>query len=293
MKATKTDSPLHYLQAGLVSASSDTYAGEKMAAFMRNSELHGRCGLKAASDEQLPVRFCTVSELQTGPHLFFGDRDLDQFIRGLSPGQVIFLYGSQQCLTLSELLCLQVQLEPTRGGLNSKAIFIDGGNTFDPYFIAQYAAEKLPICIDQALDRILVSRAFTCHQLTSIITNILPKEVQERSAKLIIISDMIELYRDPDANQIESLDLFKITTNSLITTARLEKVLVLATSPHEKKSCSDPFLQAIRQRVDIVLRLEEGCGHKALLEKHPTRQEEEFTIKTTVPKVLEEFLIGD
>lgn len=239
---------------------------------------------------KLPANFRRVSELQAEPDLYFGDKNLDRFLKGLRLGQSIFLYGSWQCLAASELLCIRAQLEPNHKGLDSEAIFIDGGNTFDPYLITQYA-EQFSLNRDLALDRILVSRAFTCHQLTSLITQMLPEAIHERGAKLIVASDLIELYRDPDVRYSQSLNLFKTTLNSLTTTAKLERAIALATNLDEKTSDSDPFLRATKQRVDVVLRFEERRhSTKLTLEKHPTRSKENALIKQPTPRILEEFL---
>ena len=239
---------------------------------------------------KLPVNFRRASELQAEPRLSFGDESLDRFLGGLRLGQVAFLYGSWQCLAASELLCVRAQLEPHIGGFDSKAIFVDGGNTFDPYLISQYA-ERFSLDRNWALDRIFVSRAFTYHQLTSLIAQMLPEAVYEQGDKLVVASDVIELYRDPDAHSTQSLNLFKTALNSLATTARLERAIVLATSLDEETSGSDPFLRAVKQRVDIVLRFEERRhSTKLTLEKHPTRSEESALIKQPTPRVLEEFL---
>jgi hypothetical protein len=129
--------------------------------------------------------------------------------------------------------------------------------------------------------------------LTSLITQTLPDAVQERRAKLVIISDIIEPYCD-DVLSVLSLDLFKTALNLLITTARSEKAIVLATSLDEKKPNSDSFLCAIRQRVNVVLRFEEQRNAMAMiLEKHATRSGKRLLIKRPTPRVLEEFLEAD
>lgn len=239
---------------------------------------------------KLPVNFLRASRIQAKPSLFFGDKNLDRFLGGLPLGHTVFFYGSWQCLATSEFLCIKAQLDSHNGGLDSEAIFVDGGNTFDPYLMVQYV-EQFSLDRDQVLDRIFVSRAFTCHQLTSFITQILPRAVHAGKIKFIIASDMIELYRDPDVHYAQSLRLFKTALNSLANTARLERSLALATSLDENTSDSDPFLRAAKEKVDIVLRFEERRqSTKLMLEKHPTRPEETFLIKPPAPRVLEEFL---
>lgn len=239
----------------------------------------------------LPVNFRRVSEIQAESTLSFGDESLDRFLGGLPLGYMVFLYGSWQYLAVSELLCVRAQLDSRSGGLDSKAIFVDGGNTFDPYLIAEYAQRSL-LDRDLALDGVLVSRSFTCHQLTSFITQMLPAAVHGRDIKLIVVSDIIKLYRDPDIQSTQTIHLFKTMLNSLTTTARLEKSIVLATSLSEKRSDSDPFLDTVKNRVNIILRFEEQSHFtRIILEKHPTRSGG-LLIKQPTPQVLEEFL-GD
>jgi hypothetical protein len=240
---------------------------------------------------KFPVNFRKASELQVEPSLSFGDPKLDRFLGGLRLGHVAFLYGSWQCLAASLLLCVRTQLGPHYDGLDSKAIFIDGGNTFDPHLATEYA-ERFSLDQDLVLDHIFVSRAFTCHQLTSLIAQMLPEAVPKLGIKFIVASDMVKLYRDPDVRSDESLCLLKTALNSLVATARLERSIVLATSLNEKTS--DSFLHVVKQRVNIVLRFEErGHSTRVVLEKHPTRSGERLLIKQPAPKVLEEFLESD
>jgi hypothetical protein len=121
---------------------------------------------------------------------------------------------------------------------------------------------------------------------------LLPRAVHERGIKLVLVSDIIELYCDPDLRYSRSLDLFKATFNSLVTMARAERAIVLTTSLGE--TTSGPFLYAARQRADVVLRFEERYRFtKLTLEKHPTRSVESLAIKQSTPRVLEEFLEVD
>jgi hypothetical protein len=80
--------------------------------------------------------------------------------------------------------------------------------------------------------------------------------------------------------------------NSLITTARLERSIVLATSLSEIRSDSDPFVTFLKNKVNIILRFgEQSHFTKLILEKHPTRSGN-LLIKQPTPQVLEEFLEG-
>jgi hypothetical protein len=110
--------------------------------------------------------------------------------------------------------------------------------------------------------------------------------------KFIVVSDIIRLYRDSDIGSAQTIHLFKTMLNSLITTARLERSIVLATSLSEIRSDSDPFVTFLKNRVNIILRFEEQSHFtKLILEKHPTRSGN-LLIKQPTPQVLEEFLAG-
>lgn len=237
-----------------------------------------------------PVNFRRLSEVQSEPRLYFGDERFDRFLGGLTLGHTAFLYGSWQALAISELLCVRTQLNLGCGGLNSEAIFLDGGNTFDPYLVAQYA-EQLLLDRNHVLEQIFVSRAFTCHQLTSFITKILPEVAHTRGANLIIVSDLIGLYRDPSLHYPHSLQLFKTAINSLVTTARFERPIILTTCLKERTLGSDPFLRTVKQSADIVLKVEERRHSTRLtLEKHPTLSGGTLLVKHPTPEVLEAFL---
>jgi hypothetical protein len=117
----------------------------------------------------------------------------------------------------------------------------------------------------------------------------LPKAVHEKGIKLVVVSDIVELYCDPDLRNNRSLDLFKTGLNTLVTIARAERAIVLTTSLDE--TISGQFLYAVRQRGDVILRFEERDNFtKLTLEKHPTHTGQRLMIKQSAPRVLEEFL---
>ena len=238
-------------------------------------------------ESEYPLRFQKINELQVEPRLFFGEEHIDRLLGNLHLGHVIFLYGSWRCLAASELLCVRAQLEPIHGGFDSDAIFIDGGNSFDSYLLVEYA-RRFSLNQDNALDRIFVSRAFNFHQLTTLVTQVLPQVVHERKIRLVVVSDLTELYLNA-ANNSQSINAFRILINSLKTTARAARVIVLTTCLKEG-SQSDPFLHITKKQVDAILRFEEqDRAAELILEKHPTRPAETLVVghKSTV---LEDFL---
>jgi len=119
----------------------------------------------------------------------------------------------------------------------------------------------------------------------------LPKAVHQRKIKFIVVSDVIDLYCDPDLRNNRSLDLFKTSFNTLVTLARAERSIILTTCLDD--TISGQFLCAVKQRADVILRFEERDGFtKLTLEKHPiyTQTGQRLIIKQPTPRVLEEFL---
>jgi hypothetical protein len=66
-------------------------------------------------------------------------RNLDLLFSGFAEGDFAIIQGSGSATALASLLCVRGQLANQLGGLNSRVLFIDGGNTFDLYKIAQLA----------------------------------------------------------------------------------------------------------------------------------------------------------
>ena len=73
--------------------------------------------------------------------LAFGLETIDQLFPGFVLGDLGVLYGLPTCSSLSLLLCVRSQLPVEQGGLNSSTVFIDGGNTFNPYEASNIAQQ--------------------------------------------------------------------------------------------------------------------------------------------------------
>ena len=69
--------------------------------------------------------------------LILGVKELDDLFGGFQMREFVVFHGSWMGHILSEMLCVRCQLPICEGGLDSTMIFIDGGNIFDPYFIAE------------------------------------------------------------------------------------------------------------------------------------------------------------
>src|SRR4030042_2510275 len=94
-------------------------------------------------------------------------RGVKDVFPGFASGDFAVLQGSS-VLSLASLLCVKAQLPLQLGGLQSNVIFIDGGNTFRLYQIAQLA-QIHHLDPKKVLDNIYISRAFTAYQTAALI----------------------------------------------------------------------------------------------------------------------------
>gem|GEM_PF-1220004 len=200
--------------------------------------------------------------------LSFGVEALDRLIGRLPAGCLTALHGSTLCHTLSELLCVRAQLPEDEGGLESPAVFLDGGNIFNPYAVAEFA-RQLHLNPQEALRGVWVSRAFTCHQLVSLVTEKLPLLLDSHSAKLIVVSDAANLFYDPYMGKEELHSLFNQTVRFLFQLAREKRAVVVATLlPHPSQERRIPLTPYLLSRSNYAVRItEKGSGYTATLEK--------------------------
>lgn len=101
--------------------------------------------------------------------------------------------------------CVRALMSKRQGGFDSPTVvFIDAGNCSDIYecvdFARQYGLDS-----DNILDRIIVSRPFTIHQLARLLVYELKSVMQRFAAKVIVISDLLQMFiQDPQLDPDEA-----------------------------------------------------------------------------------------
>jgi len=202
--------------------------------------------------------------------LSFNIADIDDLFPGFTPGNFAMLYGTPTVLPLSLLLSVRAQLPFQLGGLETNVIFIDGGNTFRLYEVTRIA-QLHQLDPKQVLKRIYISRAFTAYQMTSIVLEKLKETVEKFNSKLVIISDIAELYLDRDVPTGEAKDVFNQLTLYLTRLAQENQLIVLATYPPHYRSRRNAFFQAaVCGRANVVISVRRtNFGQRLVLEKHP------------------------
>jgi hypothetical protein len=205
--------------------------------------------------------------------LSFNMENVDSLFPGFMLGDFAIIHGLPSVVTLSLLLAVRAQLPYQLGGLESNTIFIDGGNTFRLYETSRLARLH-HLTPRNALQRIFISRAFTAHQMTSIILDKLEETTTKHDAKLLIISDYQGLYLDKDIPPQESKEVFSQVTAYLSKFAEQKRVILLATCPRHDYSRRSTFFNAVacaRSNVTISVNKKPVYPFEKqfTLEKHP------------------------
>ena len=162
--------------------------------------------------------------------------------------------------TLVTRLCVRALLPRRHGGFGSPSvIFIDAGNCSDIYqcvsFIRQYGLDQ-----QKTLDRIIVSRPFTIHQLASLIINEVELMLQRTDARLVVISELLRMFvQDPQIDPDEARWLVKEIARSL---RKLASQVLVVVSLHE---CPPPQLGR------LLLSLFDSQINMATITKEPSR----------------------
>jgi len=196
--------------------------------------------------------------------------NIDELFSGFATGDFALLYGTSAILPLSSLLCVRAQLPNQLGGLGTDVVFVDGGNSFRLYQVSRIA-QIHQLDPRQVLKHIYISRAFTAHQLTSIVFERLKDAVDKFNAKLVVISDIAGLYLDKDVPAEEAKRVFSQLVAYLSTFAKENQLIIIATYPSHHRSRRNSFLHALAYgRANVVVSIRSPkYGKEFVLEKHP------------------------
>ncbi|MBP2667964.1 MAG: hypothetical protein H6Q80_166 [Deltaproteobacteria bacterium] len=117
------------------------------------------------------------------------------------PGKVAGILGPGACR-----LALRALARPLLSG--EPVVAVDGGNRFDPYEVAR-AERALGGSGREALSRLLVSRAFTCHQLEALLARRLPGALSRSGARVVLVLGLPETFADEDVPYVEACRVFR------------------------------------------------------------------------------------
>ena len=222
--------------------------------------------------EYQPLRGSTLTrDLQPG--ITTGIDSLDKALI-LKRGQFVFLEG-EPSHALSLLLCVRATLPEC---LDSDVVFIDAGNLFDTYAISQHIANLGPESI-KVQQRIHISRAFTHHQVHSLIVEKLTAALDQYGARLAVVSDITTLFCDPDVREKkEALDMFRRSVHFLGKTAEQRNMIIVATN---QKTRNKTMTDALMHTAHVSARLKDkGAYTQLIIARHPFTPQKEDEVVT-------------
>jgi hypothetical protein len=224
-----------------------------------------------------------------------GIKRLDMMLGGFETGKLIILEGDLSASSLSHLLCVRSQLPVERGGFDSPVIWLDGGNTFNIYSIIEIS-RGLGLDPERVLRSIYLSRAFTCHQMSSLVLEKLWDAVKRFESKLVLISDLPRLYLESDIPREEAVKVFVPVVDELRNSPNRKDVLIRATSlEYPFVDGKNQVSEILASNADFILRTRQRSGGVEVeLEKHSSKKAKKFVLGAEVLGVvpLDEFAGG-
>ncbi len=138
--------------------------------------------------------------------------------------------GGRMLLGGSLALAAGTLLSGVLASQESRVLFVDGANSFDPYIVARYA-RRVGLHPKTILDRddFLLSRAFTCHQLTILLEERVRERLRESPA-LLVVSGPLNTFMDESIPWREARALFRRLRGALLKIGE-EFPLLLAQPP--------------------------------------------------------------
>lgn len=169
----------------------------------------------------------------------------DSILSEFKTSDFTVFYGHELYRTILFTLAVRAQLPREKGGLDSTAIYADGGNTFNPYIISSIA-QQYELDPQSTLEKIFVSRAFTAYQLSALILETLEDALKQYRSKLVLISDITALFLDSDVPGREAIGIFNKTITHLSELVKQKDIIVVASCfPHKGHHRRRFFLESV------------------------------------------------
>jgi hypothetical protein len=201
----------------------------------------------------------SVLSMKEVRRLSLGFQLLDDVFPGLEFGDFAVLHGSGVSF-MSFALSVRCQLPLARNGLDSSTVFVDGGNMFNPYLIAEIA-RSYGLDSRAVLEKVYVSRAFTAYQLSSLILEKLESALKRRRARLLIVSDATSLFLDRDLPKVEARELFmKVCVKLSEIASEKQTIIVVGYFPEEHFRQSLFFETVLFGKCNVLIRLRKTGG---------------------------------
>jgi hypothetical protein len=168
-------------------------------------------------------------------------------------------------------------------------IFLDGGNSFNPFLISKLA-RKAGLRPEELLRRIYISRAFTCHQMQALVVDRLEGALKKYSTTVAIISGLLDTFYDQDVPFNEAYALLQPATSEIVRLAGNGAHILLACPDTHLPldSRQKVFLNLVKKSSRTVLRCEDTETESRFIMEKPYKKlySSRLKIAKTSPELL-------
>ncbi len=177
---------------------------------------------------------------------------LDAFVHGIRPFNIMLIDSSDRLVfDLTHIICINAVHD-----LDQDVVWVDGGNSINPYELGRIC-KRFGMPRDETLNSINIARAFTAHQLVSLIDSSLEKELDRTHAGTVIISCLPDLFLDKELRWTEAYQLMKRCVETLHHLTRDRGLVTLVTNHGLMKMVSKSSVKNLLYgSADEVLRIE-------------------------------------
>ena len=164
---------------------------------------------------------------------------------------------------------LTVYLSALAASLGFQVLVADGANTFDPYVISKFA-RKEGFAPKVLLKKIAVARAFTCHQLATLIQERLDPVISDSASTLVILLGPCTLFFDEDVPGEEAALLFRKILAKVEEMSRRGVFFLMSQSFSRGNKSRSFLLRELVGFADAVLKLRSSAeALQVVLDKPP------------------------
>ena len=164
---------------------------------------------------------------------------------------------------------LTVYLAAFATSLGFKVLVADGANAFDPYVVSKFA-RKEGFPPDELLQAISIARAFTCHQLATLIRERLDPLVLPGAPPLVIFLGPCTMFFDEDVPGAEAALLFRKTLAKVQELSQKGVFFLMSQSFSRFNKHRSFLLQELVRFSDAVLKLKTSADVlQVVLDKPP------------------------
>lgn len=176
---------------------------------------------------------------------------VENILKESETGNIFLKIGNRNRLEISHFLAVKYLIEMEKNDIRPLVLWLDSGNSFNPHKISKIAERKGHVP-ENILEDIYISRAFTCYQAMSAIHEKIPRLLDKRKVKLIILTDLPRIFVKSDLSKENILRAFRNIYEKLEDLKKRKKTIFLSTgNMKETEKIRKYFLSETDEILDL------------------------------------------